>query len=841
MGKKRQLTQRIAGLYGQKDVVVQAHGGTNQSDKPDVISQDQIVTKDRIRKPHGLVPLTGNKVALADIDGAGDLLNAIALVGDTEVFTGSINEYFINNHGSDTDYTVSVDFGSAVLSAVDKITYTAPSGIGTANLTVNGNTFTIAVSSSRPRKPTFISPAQNAVNIGRMQLFTADVMTISGPGVPNHDKSDWQIASDSGFTSIVSQTTDDTINKTSWTGTLTTPNTVYYARVRYHDAALGWGAWSNMLVFTTKLNFGISAETARLVPSDATTGDRFGTPVNGFDTGATSHNPVSISKTGTLLGIGSQRKQTNAAVGTYYLFRKNNQGIWSEVKKLFQTDTLTAQSMVLTIPSGGSITVNIQGSSPSTVTYMTSQSITIPAGTTSVVLTGKGQDGNYTPGGGLIWASGAEGMHLMSITNVPVFQTFGLIPPTEKPTYYTQKTTTTDGYSSYTGHQWENYDSVLWVAEPIPGSVSTGANTTATFGGSTYTFSGGVGVPAAPSVQSVALNVTGGSYGTSIAVTVDTNGQEWVAAGMTWGASNDRTVIFKNTGNDNWTVDTTLPFSANSNVGAIIFDFSPNGNRLFVADFNASIRPTIEVYKKTTTWIHDSTIDLTAFGLSPDNLMGRVAINTDGTKIAAVINSTLAADPYRFILLQQSGTTWSIAINTPITDGLPTSASRFGAVYGNASLSVVAFRHPEATAGSGTKEGTVTLYNISGVSLTKIQTLKSPTPVNYGGFGMTVDISESGDTIAISEPNFADDYSFAHGGIHNTGDNWHGKSTVYIFEKSGNTWSLGSTLHGSQSATGDLFGARLSLSGDGTCLAVAGDIRPTGITPSLGGAVYVFQ
>ena len=880
MGKKRQLTQRIAGLYGQKEVVVQAHGGTNQSGKPTVISQDRIVTKDRIRKPQGLVPLTGNKVALADIDGAGDLLNAIALVGDTEVFTGSINEYFINNHGSDTTYTVSVDFGSAVLSDVDKITYTAPAALGTANLTVNGNTFTITVSNNRPRKPTFISPAQNATNVGRVQLFTADAMTISGPGVPNHDKSDWQIASDVNFANIVSQTTDDVANKTSWAGTLTTPNTVYYVRVRYHDATLGWGAYSDSRVITTKLNFGISSEIARLIASDNAYGILFGTGES-FEVFGGAYRKVSLNKTGNLLAVSAQTQQSGSGVnGTVYMFRKNNQNAWSEVKKISTIGTVgQAQQMTLTIPSGGSITVQIQGQTPSTTTYTSSQVITIPVGTTTVILTGKGSNGGTTNSPGQPYIAPTPGAivgYQWGSADSSLGRPVASFPDWNSANNYVAgypqsalPTPTYDGQIGYIAVVTNNYDSNAydaWVAgfrahavygpgdpgQPyIPPSTSSysGTATTATINGSTYTFPGGAsGAAATSSTQT--LNLSGNNtvynrFGTYVAAATDANGQDWMVAQFE--KSTDGTnytydlIFYRNSGNDVWVVDTTLTNLPLKSRVSSAFDFSPDGSRFFVYSPTTNA---ILVYKRTTSWVQDSTINLTTLGftgLSSSAIPGKIAIDTTGTKVGAVLRSATAATPYRFVMFQQTGTTWNTTISTPVSDGLPLSSSTLGSVTGNQDLSLLAFSNPEAQAVSGTKEGTVTLYGVSGNAINKLQTLKATTPADYAGFGLTVDMSSNGEVIAISEPNFADNTAFINGGSQLANHNWHGKSTVYLFEKSGTTWSLGNALHGSQSTTGDLFGAKLSLSGDGTCLAVAGDIRTTGITPSLGGAVYVFQ
>ena len=297
-------------------------------------------------------------------------------------------------------------------------------------------------------------------------------------------------------------------------------------------------------------------------------------------------------------------------------------------------------------------------------------------------------------------------------------------------------------------------------------------------------------------------------------------------------------IFYRNSGNDVWVVDTTLTNLPLKSRVSSVFDFSPDGSRFFI--FSPTTNA-ILVYKRTTSWVQDSTINLTTLGftgLSSSAIPGKIAIDTTGTKVGAVLRSATSTTPYRFVMFQQTGTTWNATISTPVSDGLPLSSSALGSVTGNQDLSLLAFSNPEAQVISGTKEGTVTLYDVSGNAINKLQTLKATSPADYAGFGLSVDVSNNGEVIAISEPNFADAATFNTGGL-NT-NNWHGLSNVHLFEKSGNSWALGNTLHGSRTALDDLFGSNLSISDDGLTLAIAGDTR-TGMSPALSGAVYIFQ
>lgn len=100
------------------------------------------------------------------------------------------------------------------------------------------------------RKPSITSPANNATNQSSSSLsFTASSFQIVGKAT-SHSKSDWQIASDSGFSNIVVSTTNDITNKTTWTVTSgLSLDTTYYARVRYKDSSTLISDWSSTITF----------------------------------------------------------------------------------------------------------------------------------------------------------------------------------------------------------------------------------------------------------------------------------------------------------------------------------------------------------------------------------------------------------------------------------------------------------------------------------------------------------------------------------------------------------------------------------------------------------------
>lgn len=85
-------------------------------------------------------------------------------------------------------------------------------------------------------KPSITSPVTGATDLGPGVTFTSDAFssTVSGE---THVSSDWQLASDAGFTTIVRSATGSTTDKTSWTVADLDNNTTYYARVRYNGSS----------------------------------------------------------------------------------------------------------------------------------------------------------------------------------------------------------------------------------------------------------------------------------------------------------------------------------------------------------------------------------------------------------------------------------------------------------------------------------------------------------------------------------------------------------------------------------------------------------------------------
>ena len=93
-------------------------------------------------------------------------------------------------------------------------------------------------------QPTITSPTGGTTDLA--VSFTATTTS----ALVAHAESDWQIATDSGFTNVISSTSNDTTNRTTWTGPASY-NGILYARVRFKNNAYSViSKWSNTVSFT---------------------------------------------------------------------------------------------------------------------------------------------------------------------------------------------------------------------------------------------------------------------------------------------------------------------------------------------------------------------------------------------------------------------------------------------------------------------------------------------------------------------------------------------------------------------------------------------------------------
>jgi RES domain-containing protein len=93
--------------------------------------------------------------------------------------------------------------------------------------------------------------------VGETPTLTTNAFKTYPIGVDTHTSTDWQVATDAAFSSVVWESLADTSNLESIQvpgGTLT-ESTVYYLRARHSGASIGSSGWSDAISFTTSAQF----------------------------------------------------------------------------------------------------------------------------------------------------------------------------------------------------------------------------------------------------------------------------------------------------------------------------------------------------------------------------------------------------------------------------------------------------------------------------------------------------------------------------------------------------------------------------------------------------------
>ena len=203
-------------------------------------------------------------------------------------------------------------------------------------------------------------------------------------------------------------------------------------------------------------------------------------------------------------------------------------------------------------------------------------------------------------------------------------------------------------------------------------------------------------------------------------------------------------------------------------------------------------------------------------------------------------------------IFTRSGTTWSQqaylkASNTDADDNFGSSVSLSGdtlAVGADGESSNATGVNGSQSDNSASKGGAVYVFTRSGTTWSQQAYLKASNTGAYDQFGDSVSLS--GDTLAVG----ADGESSSATGVNGSQSDNSARNggAVYVFTRSGTTWSQQAYLKASNTGASDLFGDSVSLSGD--TLAVGArfeDSSATGVNGGQsdnsarnGGAVYVF-
>ena len=149
---------------------------------------------------------------------------------------------------------------------------------------------------------------------------------------------------------------------------------------------------------------------------------------------------------------------------------------------------------------------------------------------------------------------------------------------------------------------------------------------------------------------------------------------------------------------------------------------------------------------------------------------------------------------------------------------------------------------------SASEAGAVYVFTRSGSTWSQQAYVKASNTKAGDAFGRRVALSGDGNTLAVGAE---DEKSNATGLNGDQSDNTASSAgAVYVFTRSGNTWSQQAYVKASNTTTNDLLGTSVALSGNGNTLAVGAqgeDSNATGIngdptdnSANSAGAVYVY-
>ncbi len=328
-------------------------------------------------------------------------------------------------------------------------------------------------------------------------------------------------------------------------------------------------------------------------------------------------------------------------------------------------------------------------------------------------------------------------------------------------------------------------------------------------------------------------------------------------------ASPDSTSAFRQVGADQTANISTQPlalhkqFNARYRVQACNSGGCTDSNIVNVA---SQLTQAVGYFKASNTGNNDYFGGNIALSADGNTLaVGAFGEDSSATSINGKQGDNSASDSGAVYVFSRTGSTWTQqayvkASNTGVDDEFGTSVAL--SADGN-TLAVGAFREGSSATGlndnqdnnSATDSGAVYVFSRSGSTWTQQAYVKASNTGAGDSFGYGIALSADGNTLAV--------------GAHREGNSATGMSSnqaensalasgaVYVFNRSGSTWTQQAYLKASNSGAGDYFGGSVALSVDGNTLAVGAnqeDSNATGMngkqsnnSAEASGAVYIFN
>lgn len=246
--------------------------------------------------------------------------------GPTMVQRSSMAVFEIVGFNPKQKYIVSSTTGKAIL-INNIITYIAPAEGDRGIISVNGYNHSIIITD----EPVVASmakidkPVITVATTGCTASFNSSVFKTEGID-DQHYSSDWQIATDASFKSIIGSAINSKMCKTQWSINNLPINTTIYARVRHNGTKLGNSSWSDPISFITKPIYIHPSEEAKLITSDPSEKALLGVS-------------TAMSSDGKTVAIGAHGASVNNQLesGKVYIFTKE-QSKWTQTAIIVPED-----------------------------------------------------------------------------------------------------------------------------------------------------------------------------------------------------------------------------------------------------------------------------------------------------------------------------------------------------------------------------------------------------------------------------------------------------------------------------------------------------------------------
>ncbi|HAI57744.1 MAG TPA: hypothetical protein DCM04_07360 [Saprospirales bacterium] len=217
-----------------------------------------------------------------------------------------------------------------------------------------------------------------------------------------------------------------------------------------------------------------------------------------------------------------------------------------------------------------------------------------------------------------------------------------------------------------------------------------------------------------------------------------------------------------------------------------------------------------------SVWSQEALL-LPAGGNALDKIGERVAISGDTVMLGAPLDDDTATDSGAAYIYTRSGSSWTLEQKLKASDAQANDGDNTTAFAISGDTAVIGLQDEDTTALAA---GSIYVFTRSGTTWTEQQKIQASDAAENDRFGVSVGID--GDTIVV--------------GAHYEDDTASNAGSIYVFTRSGTTWTQQQKIQPSDVAAADEFGTSVAISGD---TVIAGSIWDDD-TNSGSGSAYIF-